>query len=88
MPFARMVHPMNRLQIRDIDLRVDLRCLQACVPEQLLDMADVGAAFEHVRCAGMPQAVRMNIFRDSRSPGRAPYGIDHGEAIKRLPVFH
>src|SRR5260221_5172927 len=43
------------------DLRVHLRRGDACVAEQLLHDAQVGAAIEHVRRTRMPQHVRREV---------------------------
>ena len=55
---ARMRRPVHRDQFVDADVRVDLGRLQVRVSQHLLDEADVGAAFEHVRRAGVAQQVR------------------------------
>jgi hypothetical protein len=62
-------------------LRVALRRRKSLVAEQLLDRAQIGAFFQHVRPKSMPQRVRMNIGRQSMSqrnmlhnPPNAPRG--------------
>jgi hypothetical protein len=46
-------------------LRVALRGGQALVAEQLLNGAQVGAFFQHVRAESMAQRVRMHVRRKS-----------------------
>ena len=46
---------MNSPQLTDGHLGVYLGCLEPGVAEHLLDEADVGAVFEHVRGAGVPE---------------------------------
>jgi hypothetical protein len=45
-------------QVLDADAGVELGALEALVAEELLDMADVGAALEQVCGAAVPQHVR------------------------------
>ena len=45
------------LELLDAHFSVNLSCLEFCVPQELLDKADVGPAFEHVRSAGVPEEV-------------------------------
>src|ERR1700722_2749840 len=48
-------------QTRRLYPSVDLRGRDACMPEQLLDDAEVGAAFEQMGRERMPERVRMEI---------------------------
>ena len=48
---------MNSPQLTDGHLGVYLGCLEPGVAEHLLDEADVGAVFQHVRGAGVPEEV-------------------------------
>ncbi len=48
-----MTAAVDLLQLEDANLGVNGRCIQACVPQQLLDIADVGTTFEHVRGTGV-----------------------------------
>jgi len=52
-----MAAGVDFLQLADGDFGVNGGRLQLLVSEQLLDVADVRAAFEHVRGAGVPQQV-------------------------------
>ena len=48
---------VDALQLGDADLGVNLRGFDAGMAEQLLDKADVRAAFEHVSRAGVAEQV-------------------------------
>lgn len=61
---------MDGLQLRDGDLGVDGGCLQLLVSKQLLDKADVGTVFEHVRGAGVAQQVAASMLGESGFPER------------------
>lgn len=52
-----MAAAVNFLQLADVDLGVNGRGFQFYMAQELLDVPDVGAAFEHVRGAGVPQHV-------------------------------
>ena len=52
-----MAPGMDLQEPLDRDLGVDGGRLQALVPEELLDIPDVGPALEHVCRAGMPEQV-------------------------------
>ena len=49
---------MDCLQLDDAHFGIDGGCFELGVSEQLLDVADVGAAFEQVRGAGVAKQVR------------------------------
>src|SRR5437899_6557522 len=53
----RMGFVVNLDQFFHRDMRVDLRCRQARMPEQRLNVAKIGAAFEQVRGKRMAQPV-------------------------------
>ena len=78
-----MSRPVHCEELVDRDVGVDLRRLDVGVAEHLLDEADVGATFEHVRRAGMTQQVRaaelvhagelhvaLDLLRDEVRPHR------------------
>ena len=50
-----MAAAMHFLQLADVDLGIDRGGFEFFVTEQLLDVTDVRAAFEHVSGAGVPQ---------------------------------
>lgn len=50
------------------DLCVDLCRRQSCMPEQLLDIAEVSPLIEQVRGKGVPQAVRRNVVNIGTQP--------------------
>jgi len=74
---------MNGLQVVDLDVRIDLRRLKRCVPEQLLDVADVRAALQHVRRARVTQPVRPHRFVDVRSFEMATHDRDDELGVER-----
>src|SRR6478672_13688984 len=53
-------------EARRRDVGVDLRCREALVPEELLDDAEIGAAFEEMRGERMAQRVRRDAERQAR----------------------
>ena len=53
---------MNELELADAYAGVDGGGLEVFVAEQLLDVADVGPAFEHVRGAGVAEQVAPALF--------------------------
>ena len=56
-PVRRVAAGMDGLKLLDADLGVDGGGLELGVAEKLLDVADVGPAFEQVRGAGVAQQV-------------------------------
>jgi hypothetical protein len=69
-------------QVPYLDLRVEGGGLEVGVAEQALDVADIGAAADEVRGAGVAQKVRRDTFRNSRGagvPARPPLEHEHGE---------
>ncbi len=62
--FRRMCSGVDFEQLLDAHLGVNLCGLQVFVAKQLLDKADVRAAFEHVRGAAMPKQVATAISSD------------------------
>ncbi len=48
----------DRLQIARTHMRVDLRRLRTLVPQQLLDVPQVGAAFQQVRGIAMTEPMQ------------------------------
>ena len=50
------------LQVAFAHLRVNLRSAERGVTEHLLDQAKVSASREHVRCAAVPQAMRVDML--------------------------
>src|SRR5438132_6902599 len=70
----RVVHLQ---EMRDGDVRVTLRRRERGVAEHLLDGTKVGAAVEHVRRAGVPQRVRVEIRASrAREPPLADEQLD------------
>jgi hypothetical protein len=57
-----MATSMDPLQIRDLDLRVDLRRRDRSVPEEHLDVPEIGPTLEHVGGTAMSENVRGNRF--------------------------
>lgn len=53
---------MDLLQLADRHVRVNFRAVQVRVPERLLDVAKVCAAFEHQRRRRMPAMSLEQIF--------------------------
>jgi len=64
-----MTAGVDFLQLADGDFGVNGGGLQLLVSEQLLDVADVRAAFEHVRGAGVPQQVATAFQSRRFHPG-------------------
>src|ERR1019366_9327522 len=62
---VRMRPVVNLHHVLDRQLRVTLRGRETLVAEHLLDGAQVGAFFQHVRAEGMAQRVRMHVGRES-----------------------
>ena len=54
---------MDFLQLEDAYLGVDRGGVEVLVAEQLLDVADVGPAFEHVGGAGVAQQMATALAR-------------------------
>ena len=54
------------LEVLDRHLRIDLRHLQAGVPQHLLDCADVGTPFEHQRRHRLPEEMTRSLLPDLR----------------------
>ena len=71
-----MAAGVNVEQLADRDLGVDGRRFQLFVPEQLLDVADVGSAFQHVGGAGVPEQVAAALACEAGllDPGGRPCG--------------
>ena len=53
-----MSHRVSLKEAVAVNRSITLRCGKACVAEELLDHAQVGAAAQKMRCEGMPQRVR------------------------------
>ena len=87
MTLSWMVQPVHLLQVADFNLRVDLGRLKRRMPEQLLDVANVGSTLQHVRGARMAKQVRMELLLDPGALRRALDGVDHGESVERPAVF-
>ena len=51
---------------------VNLRCVQQHMTEQPLNLRDIRAAFEHVRCARVAEHMRRYALADARKPGVVP----------------
>ena len=60
---------MQSLQAAVLDLRVELGCGDAGVPEQFLQFTYAGSSGEHVRCKTVPQGVRTDVSGNSRAGG-------------------
>ena len=61
--------PVDRLQGPDGDLGVNLGRREFGVAEHRLDVAEIGAAFQHDRREGVPEQMTRPLFRD-------PAGLD------------
>ena len=57
---------MDFLQLFDADLGVNGGGVELLMPQQLLDIADVRPAFEHVRGAGVPEQMAASLFGQAR----------------------
>src|SRR5271166_5226235 len=57
---ARMKRAMHFAQVALGEMRVNLRGGDVAVTEHLLHRAQIGAAFEQMRCETMPQGVRAD----------------------------
>lgn len=75
---------VHALEIADFNVRVDLRRRQRLVPEQLLDVADVRAAAQHRRCAGVPDPVREQAFLQAGDLGHA---MDHAVHVPQISRY-
>lgn len=53
------------------DVRVDLRGCDRCMAQKRLHRAQIRAVHEQVRCVGMPQGVRRDVFGDAGELGVA-----------------
>jgi hypothetical protein len=60
---------MDGFQPLLIDVRVNLRRGNICVPEHFLDDAQVSAVSEQMRRETVPEKMRINIFLQSGAPG-------------------
>jgi hypothetical protein len=60
---------MDGFQPLLIDVRVNLRRGNICVPEHFLDDAQVGAVSEQMRREAVTEKMRINIFLQSGVPG-------------------
>ena len=69
------------LEMADRDVRVDLRRVDGFVAQKLLDVAEIGSRFEHMRGASVPQGMRRDLVLDSDAQGGSSDDIDYG-----LPV--
>ena len=77
----RRVNPPEGI---DGDVRVDLSGLEARVPEQRLNEADVRTALQHVRRAGVAKDVRGVCGRASFGRASRRYRSTHANA--RAPI--
>ena len=68
---SRMTARVNGLKLEDADLGIDRSGFEFLVSQELLDVADVRAAFEHVRRARVAQQVRPGAAADV---GLLPHG--------------
>lgn len=55
--FCGMRERMDLFELADADLRVNLRGVELCMTEKLLDKADTCAVFQHERGAAVPEQV-------------------------------
>ena len=62
--FGGMTAGVDRLELLDADLGVDGGGFKFFVTKQLLNVADIRAAFEQVRCAGVPEQMRATLAAD------------------------
>lgn len=81
LPVAGMASREHFSQLRCLNLGVNLRGMKIAVPEDLLDMPDVGSSFEKVSRAGVPESVRMDRVRD---PGHLAVAME--ERLNRAPA--
>ena len=56
---------MDLLEVVDGDMGVNLGGFQRLVSQHLLQVSGGGTVFEHVRCAGVAERVRGDIFFDT-----------------------
>ena len=57
MQFCRMRRPVDLLQLPSRDPGIDLRGGQIRMPQDRLDVADIGAVFQHVGCHRVAEQV-------------------------------
>jgi len=69
---------MDRLELVDGDVGVDLRRLEVGVAEEFLDVADVGATLEHQRRGCMPKEMAGALLPDAGGHHVVPGELDAG----------
>ena len=62
--FPGMAFPVHLLQVRELDLRVDLRGLHRGMAQKLLDVPQISLPLQQVGGAGVPEAVRGDVLGD------------------------
>ena len=62
--FGWMGGRVDFLQLTDGHLRVNLRCREVGVSEQLLDESDVGSVLVHERSTGVPEQMARALLAD------------------------
>src|SRR5215207_6753557 len=60
-----MITPVHLAEILPVDVRVDLRRCDVCVPQHLLNGAQVGATFEEMCGERMPERVWRDVLLDT-----------------------
>ena len=79
---------VDLLQLADRHVRVDFRCAREVgVSEHLLDVADVGSAFEHQCCHRVAERVAGTGFSQVRLRDVVTRQITHRVRMKRLSVL-
>ena len=79
--FRRMRQGMDRLQLADRHMRVDLRGTVIAVPQHRLDVAQLGAVFQHVRGHRMAQ----QVVRAGRCVFRSMWATGSGRCGPPIP---
>src|SRR5882672_11038873 len=69
-------------QVTELHARVDFRRRQAAMPQELLDLADVGPAFQQVSRTSVSQRVRRDVLLDAGSGGRLAHDAHNVIVIK------
>ena len=70
----RMGRVVHLFQLGDAVVRIDLRRAQGSMPQQFLNLSQIGAAVHHVGGERMPQHVRTALARNAEESELPPDG--------------
>ncbi len=84
---AGMRGRVDLLQLADRHVRIDFRGREFGVSEHLLDVADIGSAFEHQRCHRVAERVAGTGFSQVRLRDVIPRQITQRVGMERFSVL-